>query len=241
MRSTRVLLPLLLCCLAPALPVRAAQAQAATQAAPAAPRFEKEIIAYEEQDRKSPPPQGGVLFIGSSSIRLWTTVARDFPELTVLNRGFGGSVIKDSTFYVPRIVLPYRPKTIVMYAGGNDLHGGTTPQQVRKDFEAFVAAVHSALPSTRIVYISINPSVSRWSEEDRVVEANRLIAEYVREQSQKAVRLSFLDSHARLLSQDGKPRPELLRADGLHLNADGYTAWVSILKPDLLEIIARDR
>jgi lysophospholipase L1-like esterase len=243
MRSVRVLLPLLLSCLAVVAPGRAAFAQqaAAVPAKPNLARFEKEIAAYEAADLKTPPPTGGVLFIGSSSIRLWTTVAKDFPELTVLNRGFGGSVIRESTHFAPRIVLPYKPKTIVMYAGGNDLHMGMTPAQVRRDFEEFVTTVHAALPDTRIAYISINPSVSRWSEEDRVLEANRLIADYVYELSSKGAKLSFLDSHARLLSPEGKPRPEFLRTDGLHLNADGYTAWVYILKPELLEIVNQDK
>ena len=242
MRALRVLIPLLLCCLVPALPARAGQTQAATAPTtpPASARFEKEIAAYEAEDRKSPPPQGGVLFIGSSSIRLWTTVARDFPELTVLNRGFGGSILRDSTHFAPRIVLPYQPKTIVLYTGTNDLQLGLTPPQVLKDFEAFVATVHAALPHTRIVFISINPSVSRWKSEEQILETNRLVESYVSEQSQKGVKLSYLESHSRLLDPEGKPRPELLRMDGLHLNADGYTAWTAILKPELLEIIARD-
>jgi lysophospholipase L1-like esterase len=198
--------------------------------------FQAEIEAFEASDRANPPPQGAVLFIGSSSIRLWKSLARDFPELTVINRGFGGSTIAQSTLYADRIVIPYHPKMIVLYAGGNDLHGGATPEQVEADFERFVAAVHASLPQTRIAYISINPSVARWAEEDRVNAANRLISQYIRKNNRKAAELAYIDSHSRLLSREGQPRPEILRPDGLHLNDDGYALWVKILKPQIVRL-----
>lgn len=240
MRTARAILflGLSLLAIAPPSPVRA-QGQAASQQ-PRAPRFEKDIAAYEAEDRKSPPAPGGVVFIGSSSIRLWSTLAADFPEWSVLNRGFGGSVLAESVHYAPRIVLPYKPRMVVVYAGSNDIHLGVTPAQVRRDFEAFVQVIHGALPQTRIAFVSINPSVSRLSEADRVVEANALIEAYIREQSARGVKLAYADSYNRLLGPGGKPRPELLRADGLHLNADGYLAWLSILKPQLLELDAQD-
>jgi len=243
MRTARTTFFVVLGCLlftAPALPSRAqVKPEAATQQSKLP--FEADILAYEASDQKSPPPKGGVLFIGSSSIRLWSTLKEDFPELPVLNRGFGGSIIADSVRYIPRIVLPYQPRMIVMYAGGNDIARKLTPEQVRKDFEAFVAGVHATLPNTRIVYVSINPSVSRWSQEERVLEANRQIAEYIRDQSAKGVKLSYLDSHSKLLSSDGMPRPEILRKDGLHLNSDGYVLWRSVLKPQILELWAKDK
>jgi len=230
-------------CVTAAISLLGAQARPARAQDPPQkpPRFAAEIAAYEAADQKSPPPSGAVLFIGSSSIRLWKTLAQDFPELKVINRGFGGSQIEDSVRYAPRIVLPYKPRMIVMYAGGNDLNAGKTPQQVARDFQAFVETVHAALPETRIAYISINPSVARWSQEERVLEANRLIAEYIREHDGKTAKLSYLDSHAKLLSPEGKPRPELLRPDGLHLNSDGYTLWAAILKPDILKLAGPEK
>jgi lysophospholipase L1-like esterase len=236
-RSRRAVLRLIAACWITGLGVPAPRSAMGQAAAPAAPRFQREILAFEEADKKTPPPQGAVLFIGSSSIRLWRTLAQDFPELRVINRGFGGSQIEDSVRYAPRIVLPYRPRMIVMYAGGNDLNAGKTPQRVLEDFQAFVTAVHKELPKTRIVYVSINPSVARWSQEERVLEANRLIAAYVKENEGKAP-LSFLDSHSRLLSKEGKPRPEILRADGLHLNDAGYALWTQVLRPDVLRLAA---
>ncbi len=202
--------------------------------------FAAEIAAFEAADKQNPPPPGGVLFIGSSSIRLWTTLARDFPDLPVINRGFGGSQIADSVRYVDRIVLPYKPKMVVMYAGTNDLNAGKSPAQVLKDFQAFVDAVQGVLPDTHIVFISINPSVARWNEEAKELETNRLIRRYIRATASKTRKLSYLDSHRRLLSAEGKPQPDLLRTDGLHLNVKGYEVWTAILKPQIMALWKAD-
>lgn len=200
--------------------------------------FESEIAAYEAMDRQNPPPTGAVLFLGSSSIRLWTTLAQDFPELQVLNRGFGGSEISDSVRYAPRIVLPYKPRMIVFYAGGNDINAGKTPEKVLQDFKEFVREVHKFLPRTRIVYISMNPAVSRWKKEPQFVEGNRLIEDYVQSAAKKKMPLNFLDSHTKLLSATGEARPEIYRTDGLHLNSQGYQLWTAILRPQILALAA---
>jgi lysophospholipase L1-like esterase len=202
-------------------------------------RFADEIAAFEASDQRNPPPQNAVLFVGSSSIRLWTTVQKDFPELPVINRGFGGSVIADSVHYAPRIVIPYHPRLIVFYAGTNDIAGGESPEGVLKDFQDFVTEVRASLPKTRIAFISINPSVARWAQEDKMLAANRLISDYIKK-SGRGSRLYYLDTHAKLLSADGKPRPEILRADGLHLNDKGYALWLECLRPQILKL-ARER
>ncbi len=202
--------------------------------------FASEIAAFEAADKKHPVTPGGILFIGSSSIRFWTTLAQDFPELPVLNRGFGGSQIADSVRYADRIVFPYQAKMIVLYAGTNDLNAGKSPAQVLKDFQTFVNAVHRVQPDTRIVYISINPSIARWSQEDKAQETNRLIRRFIQGSASHTHKLSYLDSHERLLSVDGKPRPEILRADGLHLNAQGYKEWTAILRPQILALWLAD-
>ncbi len=234
---------------APGLPASAAIGHAPTSPAGTAQpaetkpeaRFEKDIAAYEAADRENPPPTGGVLFVGSSSIRLWKTLADDFPELEVINRGFGGSIIAECTHYAPRIVLPYKPRLIVLYAGSNDIARGLTPEQVRKDFEQFVAVVRAELPDTRIAFISINPSVKRWNLQEQMVEANRQIASYIQEQNAKGGKLAYLDSHTKFLTPEGEPRADLLRDDGLHLNNDGYTAWVAILRTQILELAASSK
>ena len=202
--------------------------------------FAAEIAAFEAADKKTPPPSGGIVFVGSSSIRFWTTLAQDFPGLPVINRGFGGSEIADSIRYADLIVFPYRPKMIVLYAGGNDVNAGKSPAQVLKDFQAFAEKVHAALPDTRLVYVSINPSVARWKQEDKVVEANHLIQRFIEGAASSPQKMSFLDSHSRLLSAEGKPRPDILRADGLHLNAKGYQEWTALLKPQLVALWKAD-
>lgn len=198
--------------------------------------FRSEIEAFEAADKAAPPPQGAVLFIGSSSIRLWKSLAADFPEITVINRGFGGSTIADSVRYADRIAIPYKPGMIVMYAGGNDIHASKSPEQVLADFQQFVSTIHAALPNTRIVYVSINPSVARWNEEERELTANGLIKEFIRKNNRKTAAMAYLDSHSKLLSREGKPRPEILRTDGLHLNDEGYRLWLKVLKKDILRL-----
>src|SRR5258707_13063020 len=110
---------------------------------------------FEKSDQDNPPPRGAVLFVGSSSIRMWKNLAEDFPGIRAINRGFGGSEIADSTFYVDRIVTPYLPRMIVFYAGDNDLSDGKSPQKLLDDYKAFVSRVRIRLPSTRIAFISI--------------------------------------------------------------------------------------
>jgi lysophospholipase L1-like esterase len=188
-------------------------------------RFEAEIKAFEASDATNPPPKNAVLFIGSSSIRLWKTLAQDFPEYKVINRGFGGSQIADSVRYVERVVIPYQPRLIVMYAGGNDINDRKPPEAVVSDFKAFVQAVHEKLPNTGIVYISIAPNPARWSQVDRVREANRLIEDYARSDK----RLSFINVFPHMLGTDGQPRPEVFSEDKLHMNAQGYALWKKIV------------
>ena len=199
-----------------------------SQEAPRAGRWEKAIQAFEEKDRAKPPPQHAIVFVGSSSIRFWNT-DKSFPGMDVINRGFGGSELADSVHFAPRIVLPYEPRTVVLYAGDNDLAAGKTPEQVAADFQAFTRVIHAKLPKTKIIYLSIKPSPFRWKLVDKGRKANELIAE----QCKKDDRLVYVDVAAPLLDVDGKPRRELFGGDGLHLNAKGYEVWVAVLKPYL--------
>lgn len=220
-----------------------AQADAKTfTPVPANETYAKEINAYQEADQKQMPPAGAVLFIGSSSIRFWTpTLAQDFPEIPVIDRGFGGSFIRQSTRYADRIVIPYKPKIVVLNAGTNDLaYGNENPQQVFQDYKDFVAKIHAALPDTRIIYLTINPTVARWKQEPRNLEVNFLIERFCIENNSPAEKLNFIDPHAQLLTPDGHPQPKLLRPDGLHFNADGYKVWASLVRPNLLALAAMD-
>lgn len=188
-------------------------------------KWEAEIKKFEESDRQSPPAKGAVLFIGSSSIRLWQSLAEDFPGIRVINRGFGGSELADSIFYVDRIVIPYQPQMVVLYAGDNDLANGKTPQQVFEDYKAFVSRIQRKLPTTRIAFISIKPSPARAHLLQSMKEANQLIKAYAAADR----RLVYIDVFTPMLGRDGRPRPELFGSDGLHLNKEGYSLWKSVI------------
>lgn len=201
----------------------------------------QEINAFQAADKKQMPPQGAVLFIGSSTIRLWETLAQDFREIPVINRGFGGSLVQESTLYADRIAIPYKPKIIVLMAGTNDLaYGGKKPEDVLHDFEAFVAKIHAALPDTRIVYLSINPTVARWNQEVDILRTNHLIEEFVFAHNSPQEKLNFINSHEAILTPDGQPQPQLLREDKLHFNAEGYKVFTAIVKPRVMALAALD-
>src|SRR5438445_12744589 len=144
-------------------------------------KWEKEITAYEQMDRTNPPPKGALLFIGSSTIRLWKTLAEDFPQHRVINRGFGGSEIVDATHFADRIIFPYQPRMVFLRAGGNDLWAGKSPEQVFADFTEFVTTIHAKLPETEIVFISLSPSIPRWRQADKEKAVNAFVQDYARQ------------------------------------------------------------
>ena len=201
---------------------------------PDAAPFQNEIRAFEASDANHPPPQGAVLFLGSSSMRLWKTLPEDFPGIKTINRGFGGSHVEHSVRYADKIVLPYRPKLIVFYAGDNDLAAGKTPNRVLADFKAFAEKVRTALPETRILYVAIRPSVARWHLQGRQWLANRLVREFA--DADPAV--EFVDVVPTLLGPDGRPRADYLVPDMLHLNEAGYRAWTAVIRPHVERALA---
>src|SRR3954462_8648172 len=141
-------------------------------------KWEKAIAAFQATDEKAAPAKGGLVFVGSSTIVRWKTLAEDFPGLNVINRGFGGNEIEDCTHFAEQTIFPYEPKMIFLRAGGNDLHNGKSVEQVFSDFKAFVAKIRTKLPDTEILYISMSPSIARISEIDRNKAANALIKKY---------------------------------------------------------------
>ncbi len=191
--------------------------------------YAKEMAAFAEQDKKD-PAIGGVVFVGSSSIRLWD-LATYFPNVPAINRGFGGSQMIDSVTHADLLVISHKPRTVIVYAGDNDLAGGKTPQQVSDDFKAFVTKMRAALPQTRIAYIGIKPSIQRWALIAKVRQANALIREYCDSDD----RLGFIDVDNPMLGWDGKPRPDLFVSDGLHLSPKGYALWSVLVQPFLDE------
>jgi len=214
------------------IPARAQESRPPTKGVKESPSaiWEKDIEAFEKADQKSPPPQGAILFIGSSSTRMWKTLAQDFPNHQVINRGFGGSQIADSVYYADRIVIPYRPKMIILQVGGNDINAGKTPEQVLADFKAFVRKVRAKLPDTRIAFLSINPSPIRWAQAEREKRANQLIKEYIL----SGRNLDYIDLWDQFLDSEGKPREDLFLPDRLHNNAKGYKIRAEVVRPHLM-------
>lgn len=193
-------------------------------------RWEKAIQAFEQQDAEDPPPKGEIVFLGSSSIRMWKT-SEDFPEFKIINRGFGGSQTADSVEFAPRIAVPYEPRLVVLYAGDNDIAAGKSPGQVFEDTKAFFKVIHDALARTRIAYVAIKPSIMRWEMVERMRAANALI----RAHTETEPLVQFVDIDTLMIGDNGKPREELFLQDGLHLSRKGYDLWNSIVRPYLSE------
>ena len=188
--------------------------------------WETDMQRFAAEDAQSPPPRHGVVFTGSSSIRLWETLAQDFPGVPVINRGFGGSELRDSTWYAGQTIIPYAPRQILIYAGDNDLNSGRTPQQLRADFIAFVERVRRDLPKAKIAYISTKPSPSRAQLLPAQREANALVQAEARR-----LGVDYIDIFTPMLDASGQPNETLFVEDRLHMNAAGYDIWQRVIAP----------
>lgn len=202
--------------------------QSAAPAETAPERFAKEIASFETYDTKNSFPQDSILFVGSSSIRLWKT-ADAFPELPVLNRGFDGSTIADAITHFDRIVLKYKPRLIVFYSGDNDIASGKSPQKVFDNFLEFVRLTEAGLPKTPILFISIKPSILRAKFWPEMQEVNAMVAKLAESNPQ----VRYIDVATPMLAGQELPSKDLFLGDGLHLNAAGYDVWNQALAPAL--------
>jgi len=194
-----------------------------------ASKWSNDIAAFVASDATNPPPRGGIVFTGSSYIRKWTTLATDFPGMQTVNRGFGGCELADVYAYADRIIVPYAPREVVMYAGGNDISAGLAPELVFGDFVALMKHLRAALPHTKLVFISCPPSPKRWAQTERIKRANALIADYCRHHE-----ITFVNTFPLMLGADGLPRGDIYVADQLHMNAKGYAIWREAVAPVLL-------
>jgi len=201
----------------------------AAAAAVAPNPFEKGIEAFEAADKKSPPAPGGVVFLGSSSFKTWN-LDENFPNKGYINRGFGGSTMADALYYVDRIVTNYKPRTVVVYEGDNDVQAGVTAEKIASDFDKLVRAIHAKLPQTRIVFLSIKPSIARWAIVDRMRAANVVLKQYI----DRNDGIVYVDADQVFMGWDKKPRPELYDPKGkLHPSAEGKKVWAFLLAPFL--------
>lgn len=197
---------------------------------PASARWQNSLDTFAKADQERQPASDGVLFVGSSTIRLWSNLSQDFRQLPdLINRGFGGSTMADCNALARELVIQYKPKQILVYAGDNDLAEGRLPADVLKSFAGFVQKVRAALPDSHIAYISVKPSPARLSLLPQIRETNALISDYL----QTLPNAGYIDTFSPMLNADGTLRPELFKSDRLHLNEAGYQLWKSVIVPHL--------
>jgi hypothetical protein len=192
-------------------------------------KLEKEIKAFELADLKKPPLQGGIEFVGSSSIRKWVSLEQDFEGYPVFNRGFGGSEIIETFYYASRIIIPYAPRKIFFHAGDNDLASGKSPDQVYEDFIKLVTLIHSKLPKTAIYFISLKPSEKRW----RLHLDEQIVNKSIEDYAKAHPFINYIDCYTMVSDAAGKPRPELFAEDKLHLSEAGYKLLTEKVRPYL--------
>jgi hypothetical protein len=202
---------------------------AQTETAAKTNRWEHDIQAFEAADHTHPPPMNAVLFTGASNIRLWKNVGEAFPGHEIFNRGFGGAEMSDLVEFAGRIVIPYHPKIVIIYAGDNDLADHKTPEQITAAFQAFAQKVHAALPDTVIGCIAVKPSPSRAKLIAQVKQTDTLLESFCR----TTANTIYIDDLTPMLNPTGGPRPELFGKDGLHLNEQGRAIWISLIQPIL--------
>ncbi len=191
--------------------------------------FEKDIQAFEAADRVNPPAPGAILFVGDSQFTRWKALPQDLPGYRIVRRGFGGSRMSDLLYYTDRVVLPYRPRLIVVNEGGNDIHSGRTPEAVLADVKAFVDRVRAAMPDVPIVFDGLTSSPARAAESIPRLRYNAILKAYLA----GGKKLGYVDLYAAFLDPSGKPDARLFGPDGLHCNAAGYAVRVRIMRPFL--------
>ena len=186
-------------------------------------------------DKKNKSIDNSIVFVGSSSIRKWHT-SKSFPELPVINRGFGGSHLSDINYFLHETVLKYHPKLVILYAGDNDIFYGKSPSIVFEDFIDFATNIHSKLPKTKIIYISIKPSPNRWNFWEKMNQTNTLIYKYTMQHSY----LYYADTATSMLNDKGFPKSLFFISDSLHLSEEGYRNWDHVLLPVMNEALGLD-
>jgi len=195
-------------------------------------RFESTIAEFEQEDQANGYHPEALLFTGSSSIRMWKTLAQDMDPMAAINRGFGGSTIPEVTYYADRIILPHHPKIIVFYCGENDLANDNSKSSLAlKSFKEFHKYLKKNLPDTKLFFIAIKPSISRWNYWPRFGEANQKIKRYI----EKKDNFFFIDTASKMLDEEGVVLQDIFIEDNLHMNAKGYKIWTNTIKPILEE------
>ena len=196
--------------------------------------FQDEIDVFVKNDSIQMPAANSILFVGSSSFNYWKDISNYFPGYPIINRGFGGSSLTDVIYFNQETILKYKPKQIYIYCGENDIAASDTitPQIVFERFKTLYTIIRTHLGSKiPVMYVSIKPSVARWSMENKFVAANALIRNYINKQKNT----QFLDVHSVMLDSNGEVFKDIFIADKLHMNAKGYAIWQKIIATTLVK------
>lgn len=190
-------------------------------------RFESQVSAYEAEDQSTPFPEGAVLFVGSSSVRMWKTVDNDFPQVPVVNRGFGGSQFSDLLYYLDRLVTCYKPSKIFIYEGDNDISSGKKPQQIVKEAIEVRQRIAQSLPGVPVFFIAAKPSVARWKLRKKYQQLNSQLAIY----AANTPGTGFVNVWDPALDANGEVLTDIFLEDNLHMNEKGYAIWKAAIDP----------
>ena len=194
-------------------------------------RWQEVVRKFEAAESVSAPPENAIVFTGSSSVVFWSTLQRDMTPLTVINRGFGGSTLRDLNFWLDPLVLKYKPRAVVVYEGDNDIgEAGLSAEGVLEGFKVLISRIQQRLPESRVYVLSIKPSIRRWSMWPEMQRANSLVKSFC----EGKAKVTYIDVATSMLDSRGQPRADLFGPDGLHMNPHGYDIWISALKPTLL-------
>ncbi|MGY3054930.1 lysophospholipase L1-like esterase [Pedobacter sp. UYEF25] len=193
--------------------------------------FQAEINAFKAADKSSMPSKGGILFIGSSSLRKWTDLEKVYADYHAINRGFGGSTLLNAIYFADDIIFPYQAKQIIVYSGENDIAEGASAEITEDRFEILFDIIRKKMPKVPIAFISIKPSPSREKFMPEFLYANALIKTFLAKQS----KTDFINVYNNMLMADGKPMPNIFLDDNLHMNQKGYDIWIKAITPFLLK------
>ena len=194
--------------------------------------FSRDIQTFKAEDNNQMPPKNSILFVGSSSFTKWTDVQQYFPSYPIINRGFGGSTLKDVIYYADDIILPYHPRQVVIYCGENDLVLPNIGADVVLDrFSTLFELIRKHYPDIKITYISMKPSPSRKNFRTAMEAGNAGIQYFLSQQKNT----SYVDVYHKMLNDNGAPLPHIFLADSLHMNANGYKIWQKAIEPHLLK------
>jgi lysophospholipase L1-like esterase len=194
--------------------------------------FKQELLQFQKSDSIVMPPKGQIVFAGSSSFTKWKDVAMYFPGYPIINRGFGGATLIDLIYYVDEAIIKYQPSQVFIYCGENDIADVDTvsPATVLLRFKTLHGILLKKLPrATKIVFVSLKPSVARWHLESKFIEANKLIEGYINTQKN----IQYLDVHTAMLDENKEVLKDIFIADQLHMNPKGYLIWQKQFAPFL--------